>query len=1331
MNDQSMSIDIKTESIKKPKSKKSSCIITQKNRSQSNKSKRNSKTRISKSKFNLSQIETILGSPKACHNKMTKFLPKDCKIQCSDFGSNALSSDEEESEMGKGLNSIGIELKQRIIGMGVGINKTSAKALEKFKSESNSSEKNSLIKHKKKKNKKVRKISKNFEEDSTLNSEDKEKYRFLKITKHVFDSMDEEEIINDLNEGNKVFEIDGNFIFIFDSLILFSSLFSFFYIPISIAKNDCFCNNENIFITYLQIIIEVLYYLDIVVTFFRGYYDYEFKLNKNNKQIAIHYLKHQFKFDLIEAIPFISINNYLCNRYDKYKPDGEYCLYNGINGKFIILKLMNCLKIVKIMKSMAKKTNVVIYTLFESVSEKSWGEKYLNILYILLFCFLGLNIFVCLHIFVGKQSYPNWIILTKKQNASFSSLYITSLYFLLVTFTTVGYGDIYCSCMTEYIFQIILLSVGIIAYSYLITIIGDYFKNETRAKIKHEQKLTLLEEIRIEYPKMPFKLYRTIHQHLESLSHQQKKCDFNILVNSLPYAIKNLLLFKVYDTPIKNFHFLKDCDNSDFISKVLTSFIPVFSKKNAFIIHEDEIVENIVFVKEGSLSLKVAINLYYPEECVRKILYEKFVDIPDNFDRRNSIDIANPIRNEFVSAIENKNAESAISNKQGSLIEQEIGKVDLGCEEDLEDGNYQFLKILNIAKNDYYGMIYMFLNKPSPLSLRVRSKKADIFLLRKHDCYKIAKAYPNIWKKQFKNSFHNMISIKKLTFKVLGNYCRLHNIIITKTQTKETGKIALSKIQEMIKNAQEKNLLRQRKRSPTVKSESCKKNPTIKSRKSKKFGTSLHCSKDSNKKIRNSSSNQTTVLNLNEEKIQQLIRKSDTANVVNNKYSSEKRILKAKSLYSEKLKFSSSRNSFLKSEDKKIEEIKTDKNEKKDEIINNKINEEKSEDEEKSNNNKNDSNNKNDKNKNDNSSIENYQEMLVEKISTEMKKVKSEEFDKENDKEYYKSLSMKLIESLTKLIEAFNQMSKDKVKNINNINNIPIISTVNTYLKLPDSIYLKNGINTISSLIKVDNSFSSDKLSISTIASFNFKPSYKNFNEISNGNFIHNKSLQEQTQYFIRSFITNLSKKNYIKKKTFNELNDKATIRSSSVKPKKSDIYKNIDFDVLKQKNIVKEVIKGERRLTNHSFYRFNKFAQKINSTKIDEVRNRPKTIDKQNNIKLKVVLSERNSTTAKKRKSSEIEYEFPNIAKKEIWKNISDILDKNKDTKKKINFKRSSILEEIINSPKKDNNKINANINDNISKKNMEKTNDQIKEIEIKKESNKNILWNNKCNIY
>ena len=68
------------------------------------------------------------------------------------------------------------------------------------------------------------------------------------------------------------------------------------------------------------------------------------------------------------------------------------------------------------------------------------------------------------------------------------------------------------------------------------------------------------------------------------------------------------------------------------------------------------------------------------------------------------------------------------------------------------------------------------MRRPSPLSLKVKSKFAELYLLPKKDVFSIAKNYNNIWSKIHKKDFHNMVSIKHQTFNILNKYIEINGI---------------------------------------------------------------------------------------------------------------------------------------------------------------------------------------------------------------------------------------------------------------------------------------------------------------------------------------------------------------------------------------------------------------------------------------------------------------------------------------------------------------------------------------------------------------------------
>ena len=94
-------------------------------------------------------------------------------------------------------------------------------------------------------------------------------------------------------------------------------------------------------------------------------------------------------------------------------------------------------------------------------------------------------------------------------------------------------------------------------------------------------------------------------------------------------------------------------------------------------------------------------------------------------------------------------------------------------EEREREKNIQYVKILEIRKNEHFGDILMFLNKRSPLCAKVKSKKAEFYFLNKTDALEISTCYPRIWNKINKKSLFNMEQIKRLINK--------NNINILKT----------------------------------------------------------------------------------------------------------------------------------------------------------------------------------------------------------------------------------------------------------------------------------------------------------------------------------------------------------------------------------------------------------------------------------------------------------------------------------------------------------------------------------------------------------------------
>ena len=200
----------------------------------------------------------------------------------------------------------------------------------------------------------------------------------------------------------------------------------------------------------------------------------------------------------------------------------------------------------------------------------------------------------------------------------------------------------------------------------------------------------------------------------------------------MPYILQHTLLFTIHKNYINNFNFFKKCYNSNFITYSLLHFVPILYKRQTLLIKEDQLIDNVIFISEGRLSLEIAIDLENPINSIKKYLGKNY----------------NPLK------IKNNIDDKLENSYQG-----------------FDESNYQFLNISHIFKNEHFGEVFIIYNKPSPLFLRVKSKMANIFLLNKKNVIHLSANYVNIWNRLFRKSLKNMVALKKKTIDIVKKYC--------------------------------------------------------------------------------------------------------------------------------------------------------------------------------------------------------------------------------------------------------------------------------------------------------------------------------------------------------------------------------------------------------------------------------------------------------------------------------------------------------------------------------------------------------------------------------
>ena len=607
-----------------------------------------------------------------------------------------------------------------------------------------------------------------------------EKFRILTHKKNVYDSLDDEEFEDEEEINSFYLDPNSTFTIIFDSILFLFTIITFIELPIYMAKSRNFCRNKKItFIFSINAISELLNILDLIFGFFRAYYNWEEQLINNYKMIAIKYIADWFFVDVLASIPFFIINKF----YEPICKDKSLYYNNTVLNNFHYLLMCN--KLLKVLKIFSHNQA------WKLLSNKL--NEYGNIIVYICLVIGSINYTACMYIFIARNSYPNWIFKSDLDSKPFSSIYICSIYILTMALTTVGYGDITCYSLPERLFLLLILNIGIIGYSWVVSFFSNYIKKINEKSVDYENKKSILDEIKISHPNLPDDLYDKILRYLKFKNFHEKKFK-NIIFDCLPVGLKNDLISEMYKPIIQNFIFFKNFQNTDFIVRVILAFKPIIAYKNDILVNDGDMVEDIMFVKKGVLAVELPINIVDQQENIDKYLKGSLLTIENG-------PTLQKLGNNTILSGKNQNIKTFISSykdqdlmqknslyknssflnrstimKYSPTIQPRISLVERERKEREEmelqrKRDITYVKIIGIRDNEHFGDVLMFLEQRSPLRVRVRSTKCELFFLKKLDAINISTNYQNIWRSINKKSIFNYEQIKKIIKKIVEIYC--------------------------------------------------------------------------------------------------------------------------------------------------------------------------------------------------------------------------------------------------------------------------------------------------------------------------------------------------------------------------------------------------------------------------------------------------------------------------------------------------------------------------------------------------------------------------------
>lgn len=323
--------------------------------------------------------------------------------------------------------------------------------------------------------------------------------------------------------------------------------------------------------TWSDFFLDAFLWLDIVITFFSAYTDSEENLVKNHKKIIITYLKTWFIVDLVSVLP---INQMTSTSF----------AYNKITRISRLPKLYRLVKLTKLLRMtrMTAKGNVNKVTKFFLEKLKINANIERLIFFVLTFLLLN-HLCACFWYFMAKLedlSPDSWVVRLGYVDSSNFELYIISFYWTLTTVTTVGYGDINAGTTIERVYNLFIMSFGVLLYSFAIGSLSSIVSTLDQKTAEMNQKLQILSSIKKEF-NLDQSIYDKVRKVIKfDLSRNQK--DKMMFLQELPNKLRIELSQIMHDKVIQNLYFFRD-QPSDFFAYVAPLLKPVKFSQNDYL----------------------------------------------------------------------------------------------------------------------------------------------------------------------------------------------------------------------------------------------------------------------------------------------------------------------------------------------------------------------------------------------------------------------------------------------------------------------------------------------------------------------------------------------------------------------------------------------------------------------------------------------------------------------------------------------------------------------------------------------------------------------------
>ena len=367
-------------------------------------------------------------------------------------------------------------------------------------------------------------------------------------------------------------------------------LYSCIVTPINLAFFDL---NPGDPLFAIDMIIDFSFLIDVIMNFFTGFHDKEGAVKMDICDITKNYLFSWFPLDIIAAFPsgLVELGIGQNTSYSKYDDIVRIVKLRNI------IRLLKVTRAVKFLKYSHKESLLSSIQNFFKISHSTR-----RLITTLLMIIISIHIFACFFFYANvynEFSPDSWAVRYGIQDSPILDIYISSIYYSVVTITTIGYGDITPKTKIEKCLAMIWMVVAVYFLSFVISSLSSSLAQNDVKRALIEQKLALLdsfsEEVGIDkvtkkkiQEEIRLKILRSTYS--SSLKSE--------IIQDLSSELKHVIATRMYNGIFEVFDFFKKTDQI-FISAIFPLLEAHHFIENEVIYAESDFPDYIYFIGRG------------------------------------------------------------------------------------------------------------------------------------------------------------------------------------------------------------------------------------------------------------------------------------------------------------------------------------------------------------------------------------------------------------------------------------------------------------------------------------------------------------------------------------------------------------------------------------------------------------------------------------------------------------------------------------------------------------------------------------------------------------